>query len=133
MSDFIATVIDIQNSDSLYIVRFQSGKEILSMMSLELDQNIKINTVVKLVVKPSHLAIAKKFAGEVSYSNKIHAKIISINNGELLSVIKIKFANTILESIITKASSVRMDLKINDNIIALIKASELSISEIVDA
>jgi len=101
-------------------------------MSLDINDNIKIGTKVKLVVKSSHIAIAKEFVGEVSYSNRLKTTISSIENGELLSSIKLKYFDTILESIITVNSSKRMNLKVGDSVIAFVKASELSIGEVID-
>jgi len=132
MSSLIATVKEIKNCDSLHIVKFDCHGQTLSMMSLDLPHNIVIGSKVKLVIKPSHIAIGKNLSGEVSYSNKLNTKIVTINNGQLLSSIKLSFFDTILESIITVDSSYKMDLKVGDSVIAFIKASELSIGEFID-
>jgi molybdopterin-binding protein len=103
------------------------------MMSLDIDPKIEIGTKVKLIIKPSHVAIAKDLQGEVSYSNILKSKIISCHNGEVLSSIKLGYFDATIESIITLNSSKRMGLKEGDEVLALIKASEISIGEIVDA
>ncbi len=131
MSHLIATVKSIDNCDSLHIVKFDLFGQTLSMMSLDLSTDIKIGTVVKLLIKPSHIAIAKNFRGEVSYSNKLDTTIISIENGQLLSSVKLNFFDTTLESIITVNSSTKMDLKAGDKVTAFVKASEVSIGEII--
>ena len=130
MSYFTAKVSKIQSNSSLHLVHFSVNNQTLCMMSLELDAKVKIGTKVKLVVKPTHVAISKKFIGELSYSNQLNASIDSINNGELLSNIKLKLLNTTLESIITLDASQKMNLKVTDDVTVLINASELSISEI---
>lgn len=132
MSNIIATVSKIQNCDSLNIVNFDFNGISLSMMSLELNENIQIGTKVKLNCKSSHIAIAKNFSGEVSYSNRLDCEIVSLENGELLSCIHLKIYDTILESIITVNSSKKMNLKVGDEVTAFIKASELSISEVIN-
>lgn len=131
MSSIIATVTQIDNCDSLHIVKFDCHNQTLSMMSLDLTDKIKIGTKVKLVIKPSHIAIAKNFSGEVSYSNKLDTIINSIENGQLLSSVKLDFFDTTLESIITLNSSQRMGLKVGDKVTAFIKASEISIGEVI--
>ena len=131
MSSIVATVSNIKKCDSLHIVEFECNSQTLSMMSLDLDAQIKVATKVRLVVKPSHVAIAKDFSGEVSYSNKLETTILSCENGQLLSSVKLKFFDSTLESIITLNSSKKMDLKVGDKVTALIKASELSISEVL--
>jgi len=132
VSIFLATVTSIESCDSLHIVKFNAYGTTLSMMSLDLAQNIKIGTKVKLIVKPSHIAIAKNFSGDVSYSNKLSSTIIAIENGQLLSSIELRFFDTVLESIITVASSKKMNLQVDDRVEAFIKASELSIAEVLD-
>jgi molybdopterin-binding protein len=128
----IVKVKEIEYCDSLHIIRFDFRGEVLSMMSLDISDNIKIGTRVKLVVKPTHIAIAKKFSGDVSYSNQLPCTIKSINNGKLLSSIKLSVYDTVLESIITVNSSQKMNLKVGDEVIAFVKASELSIGEVLD-
>ena len=132
MSSLIATVSQINNCDNLHIVKFDLKGQTLSMMSLGLSDEIQVGTVVQLLIKPSHIAIAKNFSGEVSYSNKLDTTIVSIENGQLLSSVKLSFVDTTLESIITLNSSLKMDLKVGDKVTALIKASELSIGEIIN-
>jgi molybdopterin-binding protein len=131
MSSLIATVTQIDNCDSLHIVKFDCNNQTLSMMSLDLMDDIQIGTKVKLVIKPSHIAIAKNFSGEVSYSNQLQTIIKSIKNGQLLSSVKLDFFDTTLESIITVNSSKKMDLKVGDKVTAFIKASEISIGEVL--
>ena len=131
MSSIIATVKNIKNSDSLHIVKFECNSQTLSMMSLDIDEKIKVGTKVRLVVKPSHIAITKNFSGDVSYSNILKATILSCENGELLSSVKLKYFDTTLESIITVDSSKRLDLKKDDEVSVFIKASEISIGEIL--
>ncbi|MEA3554539.1 MAG: TOBE domain-containing protein [Campylobacterota bacterium] len=132
MSNLIATIKKISACDSLHIVEFDFFDQTLSMMSLDLADNLKVGTKVKLIAKPSHIAIAKNFSGEVSYSNRLNLTISSIENGKLLSSIQLSFFDTTLESIITLNSSKRMNLQVGDNVTAFIKASELSIGEIID-
>ena len=132
MSYLIARVSKIESCDSLHILKFEFHSQTLSMMSLDINPLIKVGTKVKLIVKPSHIAIAKDFTGDVSYSNQLRTTIKSIENGQLLSSIRLHLYDTTLESIITLTSSKKMNLKVGDSVTALIKASELSISEILD-
>jgi len=132
MSSLIATVSQVESCDSLHIVKFDLHGQTLSMMSLDLSEKIKIGTVVKLAVKPSHIAIAKNFVGDVSYSNQLDVTIKDLENGQLLSSVKLDFFDTTLESIITVNSSKKMNLQVGDKVKAFIKASEISIDEIIN-
>ena len=132
MSKLIATIKKINNIDNLNIVDFDFFGNNLKMMSLDLSSNIQIGKKVRLSVKPSNISIAKNFTGEISLSNQLVAIIQNIENGKLLSSVSLKISDFLLESIITVDSSKRMNLQIGDEVKILIKASNLSIEEVLN-
>ena len=132
MSQFVATIKKIQSIDNLNIVKFDFCGLTLKMMSLDLNDDVEIGKKVKLSVKPSNISIAKNLSGEISLSNKIVATIQSLENGQLLTSVILKINDTILESIITVDSSKRMNLQIGEVVTILIKASNLSIEEVIN-
>lgn len=127
----IARVKDIKTIDSLNIVEFDFNNITLKMMSLELNKDLKIGSKVELLVKPTNVAISKKYIEDISLSNQTLAKIVDIENGELLSSISLQINDTFIESIITKSSSIKLDLKKDDIVNILIKASDLSILRVL--
>ncbi|MFT5662411.1 MAG: molybdopterin-binding protein [Sulfurimonas sp.] len=131
MSILRASIKKIQNVENLNLVTFDFNGIDLKMMSLGLGEEVQVGKQVTLAIKPSSIAIAKEFSGKVSYANKIHASILEVNNGELLSSIKLQANGNIFESLITCEVSKQMKLEVGDKVIALLKASELSISEII--
>jgi len=132
MSKIEVTISEIKSIDGLNIVEFDFNGISLKMMSLDLSSDISVGKRVVLVVKPTHIVLAKEFFGNISYSNQISAKVIECENGKLLSSIKLLVKDTIFESIITLDSALRMDINVNDEVTMLIKASELSIFEVLD-
>ena len=127
----IARVKDIKTIDSLNIVEFDFNNINLKMMSLELHKEVKLESKVKLLVKPSNVIISKNYIEDISLSNQTLAKIVAIENGELLSSISLKIGDTTFESIITKESSKRLDLQEGNIVNILIKASDLSILRVL--
>jgi molybdopterin-binding protein len=132
MSQIVAIIKKIDTVDSLNIVQFDFLGINLKMMSLDLNKEIQVGKKVRLGVKSTNICIAKNLIGEISLSNKIIATIQNIQNGELLSSITLKKDDILMESIITLDSSKRMDLKENDEVTLLIKASDLSILEVIN-
>jgi molybdopterin-binding protein len=102
------------------------------MMSLDLNPNVQIGKKVKLSVKPTNISIAKNLLGDISLSNKLVAIIQNVENGKLLCSLSLKIYDVLLESIITVDSSKRMNLQIGDEVSIFIKASDLSIGEIIN-
>jgi molybdopterin-binding protein len=129
MNTITAIITEIQTCQNLHIVTFQSNDTTLEMMSLELSKELKKGTKVKLGIKPSGIAISKDANINTSHSNKIKCSISSLQNGQLLSSIKLDFFENKLEALITSSSSKKLNLKDGDSVTALIKASELFIAE----
>lgn len=132
MNKIVATISQIRNIDNLNIVEFEFDDTKLKMISLDLSEDTKVGQKVVLTTKPTHIAIAKNLQGELSYSNQIIATIEEIEQGEILCVVNSKIDNTDLQSIITTDSAKRMNLKNNDKVILLIKASDMSILEVLN-
>ena len=131
MSALIATIISIENEGNLNIVEFNFLGNTLKMMSLDLNQKVKVGALVSLDIKPTQIALAKEFEGIVSFSNQIKAKVTSCENGKLLSSIQLAIKDVNIESIITAKSSKKMNIQENDELTILIKASDLSIKEVL--
>ena len=132
MSYLIATVKSIKNCDSLHHVTFDCDGYKLSMMGLELPVGMHIGRKVKLVIKATHVTLAKDFTGLISYANQLPMHVYTINNGTLLSHITLNFNDTFIESIIMRDVSDGMSLQVGDRLTAFIKASEIAICEVLD-
>ncbi len=130
MNRIEAIVTDIEYFDNITIVSFEADEQSMRMMSLELDDTIVIGSKVILGIKASNIALAKDLNGLLSISNQLKVTVESLTNGKLLSSIKFSFAGSLIESIITRESSQKMGLQAGEEIIALIKSSELSLLEI---
>ena len=130
MNTIKASVSNIQSVDNLSIVTFQVDGTQMQMMSLGLNTPIKIGSKVLLGVKSSNVLIAKDLSGMLSASNQLTCRVESVNNGELLSSIKLTFGDETIQSAITKNSSLKMNLLVGDEVLAIIKSSELSILEV---
>jgi len=126
-----ALITDIQSVDNISVVSFKALHQTMRMMSLELNDSLHVGSEVTLGVKATNISLAKEITGLLSISNRLEVTIERLDMGTLLCSIKFKFEEQIWESIITRNSALRMDLKAGDKITALVKSSELSIVEIL--
>jgi len=126
-----AVVRERESLENISLVSFEADSQTLIMVSLEPSDEIKQGKQVVLGFKSTNISLAKNFKGELSISNQLKVKIDSLNLGKLLCSVKFIFAGEIQESVITKASAERMNLQVGDEIIALIKSSDLSIVEVL--
>lgn len=130
MNYLVAEVSGIQNVENLHIVEFKIETDFLYMISLEVP-NIKKGLMVRLSIKPMNIAIAKRFSGSISFSNKLFATIKEIKKGELLSSVKFDFKGKELESIVTNRATENMHLKVNDTVVLFVKASDIFVKEVL--
>jgi len=122
-----AKVIQIKNVDTLHSLTFSLNQQRIQMLSLELDSNIKVGSVVHLGIKSTHITIAKNLKGLLSLENRLNAKILSIENGEILSSVCLDIDGFTVESIIGVESIKTLHLQVEDRVLVLINASDISI------
>ena len=132
MSQIVASIRDIKKSGALHLIEFNLEDKSLFMISLELNKSIKKGIKVKLIIKPFSIVLAKDFIGEISYLNRLEVKIKSIEIGDILTNIELECSNYILESTVTTKSLNSMSLRKGDTILALIRATDISILEVID-
>jgi molybdopterin-binding protein len=122
-----ATIRQIENIDNLNLLTLSCGKQHIRILTLELNPNLKVGSVVTLSVKSTDIAIAKNCNGILSYTNQLKAKITHLNNGKLLSSVRVDIEGFGLESIIMLDSSLKMGLRVSDEVVILIQGSDISI------
>ena len=132
MNKIIANIIEIEKLDSLHIVSFDFNSTVLKMMSLELNEKVKVGQKVVLAIKPMHVSFAKNLQGQLSITNFFKAKIKGINTGKLLSSATFEANYTLIESVFTTSTLKSMNLQMYDEYTILIKASDISIFEVLD-
>lgn len=132
MGSYKAKITNIKNIDNLNIVTLECFGIELKMMSLELQNNINVGTIVIVTMKSTAISFAKDFHGEISISNQLDARVKEIKRGELLCGVKLLVSGMIFETFITMDSCTRLDLNIDDRVTVFIKASDISIGEVLD-
>ena len=132
MNRIEATVTEIERHDNISIVSFDADGQPMRMMALGLSLPVKNGTRVILGAKASHVALSKYLIGDISISNRLEARIESVETGTLLCSVMLRVGRTVMESIITRESAEKLELRAGDEVTALIKASDLSIVGIAE-
>lgn len=88
---------------------------------------LKKGNAISAVFKETEVSIARGLSGIISLRNKLPCSVINIKRGELMSVISLKFQHYIIDSAITTRSVGLLNLKENDEVLALIKANEITL------
>jgi len=138
MRPIVATIEKIQSVESLNVVTFLAHESWLMMVSLELGEKITVGRRVVLSCKPTSVALAKtdileeRMQHMLSYANQIAVTITSIDKGRLLSSVRLRFGEAVLEALLITERFESMGLEVGDEAVALIKVSDLSILEVLD-
>ncbi|MHC3995578.1 TOBE domain-containing protein [Thiomicrolovo sp. ZZH C-3] len=132
MNRIEAYITRIERRDNITVVSFNADGQPMRMMALGLTSPIAVGTRVILGAKASHVALAKQLDGHLSISNRLEAVIETVETGALLCSVTLRVGPARMESIITLDSAETMALHEGDSVTALIKASDLSILEIVE-
>jgi molybdopterin-binding protein len=131
MNRIIATVTAVESVDHITIINLSAHDTPFRMMSLEQNLSFTSGSRVVLGFKASHVSLAKEPLENISISNRIPVTIQALESGVLLCSLSLQFHENVFESIITKNSCIAMKLAVGESILALIKASELSILEVL--
>ena len=130
MNQIEAYITKIESVDNITIVSFKVGAQCMKMMALEIHENVAVGSLVILGAKATNIALSKEHLEHISISNQLEAVIESIVWGILLCSVRFMFEGVCWESIITRDSATRMELKVGEKVIALLKSSELSIIKV---
>jgi molybdopterin-binding protein len=134
MNQIAAVITNIEQKGSLALIEFDFLQEKLTMVTLDIDETLCAGQKVILEINPSQVAVAKNYNGDLSYSNQIDAKIGSIDLGAILCTLILELQDgSKIEAIITAKSAINMSLNKGDEIKAILKASQISLGEVLNA
>jgi molybdate transport system regulatory protein len=84
---------------------------------------------VALLFKETEVSLAKNLSGLISMRNRIPAKIVAIERGQLLTKVTLDTDGHIIESIITTRSSHALALAVGDTVEGLVKSNEMTLMQ----
>jgi molybdate transport system regulatory protein len=120
----------IQQSSSIILVDVDVDGHVFSAMLIESatrQEWLQEGHPVDLVFKETEISLGKNLSGLISLRNRMKCRVLQIERGELLSIISLAFQNFTIVSAITTRSVEMLDLKIGDEVEALVKANEVSL------
>jgi len=130
MNKLPGTISKIQQSGAILLVDAEVEGHLFSAMLIESASQpewLKTGNEIELVFKETEVSLAKNLSGLISTRNRIKCIVQRIERGELLSKVELKFKKFKITSAITTRSVILLDLKIGDEVEALVKANEISL------
>lgn len=130
MNRLSGKISKIQQSGAIILVDVDvdgHGFSALLIESATQPEWLKSGNTIEVVFKETEVSLAKNLSGMISMRNRMKCTVQQVNRGELLSLVKLQFLNYTVTSAITSRSVDLLDLKVGDEVEALIKANEVSL------
>ena len=130
MNQIDATISLVSTSDAVASIDMQAKGLTFTAVLIdapEQHQWLQVNQEVTMLFKETEVAIGIAPLGLISLRNQLPCTITEIIEGKILSTLTLNFDGTELQSVITRRSLNRLGLHVNKEVIALIKANEISL------
>ncbi|WP_433830469.1 TOBE domain-containing protein [Flavobacterium anhuiense] len=122
---------EIQSHEGISLVKVKSNTNIFSSIVLDTPNTsdyLQENKAVKIIFKETEVIISKDLNTSISIQNQILCRIENIKKGVILSQLTLSIGEEKIQSIITSNACEQLDLKENQNVMALIKTNEVSLA-----
>lgn len=131
MNNLKGHIVNIDEVDDLSLIEIDVDGCFFKTIIIDdlIQKNYKKGDCVNLFFKETEVVLSKDLKLSISMQNQMQCKVKSIKKGELLSEIKLDFNSNELTSIITAKSLIRLNIKNNDDVLALIKTNQIMLSK----
>ncbi len=100
---------------------------VFTAILLDAGDKLIPGTPVTLIFKETEVSLAKNLSGLISLRNRLPSRVRAIDKGRVLAKITLAYRGWDMVSIITTRSVERLDLQVDDDVEALVKANEMAI------
>ncbi|MFZ0454908.1 MAG: TOBE domain-containing protein [Ignavibacteriaceae bacterium] len=128
MNNLIGEISNIKSDEHFSIVEMIIDGNVFKSIIIETPETVpflKTGNKINIMFKESEVSIAKDLKGRISLQNKIPCIIKGIEKGKLLSKIILDFNSKKIVSVITTGAVEQLELKENDDVLALVKTNEV--------
>lgn len=125
-------IISMKTSGRLTIVTLDLNHVLIQSIIIENTDTVsylKEGNPIKVMFKETEVVIGKGNEIPVSMENQIQGKITALEKGELLCSISLDTKAGPIKATLTSESASRLKLKIDETVTAMIKTTEIMLSE----
>lgn len=132
MNKLKATIVNKFIHDELIFLEMSIKDDILTSIVIDCADSyyLNLNQEVYVCFKETEVSIAKDLNGKVSIRNRLKSTIREVLEGNILTKITMNYNSNDIISIITTKSFNELNLKVNDNVEALIKTNDITVMRI---
>lgn len=132
MNKLNGKIVAIAHNSHMSLVDVEVGDTMFSATLLETPETapyLQIGRKVTLLFKETEVSLAKNLAGELSLRNRFFVIVKDIKRGDIMSAIQLAYGDQLITSVITTRGMSRLQLKIGEQVEALVKANEVVLRE----
>ncbi|WP_029522028.1 TOBE domain-containing protein [Persephonella sp. KM09-Lau-8] len=133
MNKILGKIVEISSSENISLIAVDTGSRVLHSLVVETPETakyLKIGEKIYLIIKETEVALAREIQNcQTSFLNQINCIVEKIISGKVLSKIVLNCETCQLKAILPTEAIKQMKLKENENVVALIKANEITIME----
>lgn len=129
MNKLTGFIKEIKTCDEISQIFIDINGKIFTSLVISSNEEYKINQKVNILFKETEVMIASKDS-KISARNAFLSKILSIQNGEILSAVKFDFFGENIDCVVTKNAVLDLKCGINDEFIWFVKSNEISIQKV---
>ena len=131
MNTLLGNITEITTEGSLSLVKIKVENTLLTSIVIDTPETahyLKLGNSIKVLFKETEVILAKKITGIISLQNRIDCTVDSFEKGKLLCKITLRFENQTIASVITRTAFDQLEIQEKDEITAMIKTNEISLS-----
>ncbi len=132
MNKLKAKIVNIESSAHISLVDLEANGDLFSCVIIERPDTasyLRKGNPVHILFKETEVSIGKNLSGQISLRNRIQSTIKALNSGSVLTKLTLDYKGIEMGSIITTRSTQKLNLKVGDAVVGLVKANEISIME----
>lgn len=126
-------ITHIQSDGHVSLVDVAVGRDIFSAILLETPATapyLATGREVEVLFKETEVSLAKELSGRISLRNRLKATVRQVRRGAILSELELDCQGQRVTSVVTTRSVERLNIREGDAVEALIKANEVTLSEV---
>ncbi len=132
MNSLKGTISTIKNNDGISLISVNLDTAVFHVLIIETEDEatyLGVGNTVKLIFKETETILTKTDRNSTSIPNTMVGQVLAVQEGAILCKITIDVAVAKITAVITRMMQDQLQFKIGDRVTALIKASEIMLSE----
>ena len=132
MNKLPGIITRIQQSGAILLIDLEVDGQRFSALLIEAATSqhwLCEGNAIDLVFKETEVSLAKGLAGKISTRNRMMCSVIGLERGGLLSRVNLRFLNYTIVSAITTRALDSLQIKIGEEIEALVKSNEIALMQ----